>query len=148
TLFAQYNRADSVTEEPMPAFGRRLRAEIAAKAPQRVVLDLRHNAGGEGFWNKTIFLALIKSNDIDQKGRLFVLIGRQTFSAGSLLAIELEKYSNAVFIGEPTGGGIQNFGNHEFVQLPNSRFGVMVATRFYQNTPFDQGRPWLAPQIA
>ncbi len=90
----------------------------------------------------------MKSNDIDVKGKLFVLIGRQTFSAGSLFAIELDKYTNAIFIGEPTGGGIQNFGNHHLVVLPNSHLGVMVATQYYQNTIFETERPWLAPQIA
>jgi hypothetical protein len=148
TLYVQYNQSTSADDDPMPAFGRRLRGEIAARAPKRVVLDLRRNSGGESYWNKSLFLALIKSDEIDQKGRLFVLIGRQSFSAGSLLAIELEKYSNAVFIGEPTGGGVQNFGNHEHVELPNSRLGVMIATRYYQNTPFGTDRPWIAPQIA
>jgi hypothetical protein len=148
TVFVQYNRPVSDPGESMPAFAKRLRAEIAARAPQRVVLDLRQNEGGEAFWNKFLFLALLKSNDVDVKGKLFVLIGRQTFSAGSLLAIELDKYSNAVFIGEPTGGGIQNFGEHEPVELPNSHLRLLVATRFYQNTTFGADRPWIAPEIA
>jgi tetratricopeptide (TPR) repeat protein len=148
TLYVQYNQCTSDGADPMPAFADRLKAELRTRSPDRVILDLRQNSGGEGYWNKPLFLALLKSEQIDRKGKLFVLIGRDTFSAGSVLAIDFDRFSNAVFVGEPTGGAVQNFGNHDRVVLPNSGLFVMVATKYYQNDgPFDE-RPWIAPEIA
>jgi tetratricopeptide (TPR) repeat protein len=147
TIYVQYNQCTSDAADPMPAFADRLRSEISARSPDRIVLDLRLNSGGEGYWNKPLFLALLKSDQIDRKGKFFVLIGRETFSAGSILAIDLDRFSKAIFIGEPTGGAVQNFGNHERVALPNSGLFVMIATKYYQNDgPFDD-RPWIAPEI-
>jgi C-terminal processing protease CtpA/Prc len=79
---------------------------------------------------------------------LFVLVGRQTFSAGNMMAIELEKYTEATFVGEASGGSVQGFGNHEPVFLPNSGLGVMIATKFYQNDGPNDDRPAIAPTIA
>lgn len=148
TMFVQYNRPTSDQKEPMPAFAERLKAAIATNAPERMVLDLRENEGGEAYWNKYVFLAMIKAIAVDVPGKLFVLIGRQTFSAGSLLAIDLERYSTGIFIGEPTGGALHNFGNHDHIELPNSHLGVMIATRYYQNTPFGTETTWIAPAIS
>lgn len=148
TMFVQYNQSTSDPSDPMPAFARRLRAAIAEQQPARVVLDLRLNSGGNGFWNRSLLLALLRADNIEARGKLFVLIGRQNFSAGMLMAIELEKYSNAIFIGEPTGGALQNYGDHEPITLPNSGLLVMISTGFYQNNGPGDDRTWLAPQIA
>jgi tetratricopeptide (TPR) repeat protein len=148
TIYVQYNRADNDPANPMPSFARQLRQDIDTRKPARVILDLRHNSGGESFWNKPLFLALLRPDLLEQPGRLFVLIGRDTFSAGNLLAIELEKYSRAIFVGEPTGGALQNFGNHEPVRLPATGLTALVATKYYQNDGPNDVRRWIAPSVA
>jgi hypothetical protein len=148
TLYVQYNQCTSDPQNPMPKFAEEVRMAASQQPVERVIIDLRLNSGGEGYWNKFLLLALIRSTHIDQKGKLFVIIGRRVFSAGNILAIDLERYTNAVFVGEPTGGAVQNFGNHEPVVLPNSKLFVMIATAFYQNAgPFDH-REWIAPEVA
>ena len=148
TIFVQYNNAASDPADPMPDFARRLRQAIHDDQPRQVILDLRMNSGGEAFWNRPLLLALLHADELEQPGNLFVLIGPQTFSAGTLLAIDLEKYSKAVFIGQPTGGAIQNFGNHQPVKLPKSGLTVLVATKYYQNDGPNDDRPFVAPQLA
>jgi len=148
TIFVQYNEATSDPADPMPAFARRLRQAIHDTQASKVILDLRMNSGGEAFWNRALLLALLHADELEQPGKLFVLIGPQTFSAGTLLAIDLEKYSKAVFIGEPTGGALQNFGNHEPVRLPGTGLVVLVATKYYQNDGPNDDRPYVAPQLA
>ena len=148
TIFVQYNNATNDPADPMPDFARRLRKQIDDTKPSRVILDLRMNSGGEAFWNRPLLLALLRSDWLEQPGRLFVLIGPQTFSAGTLLAIDLEKYSKVVFIGQPTGGAIQNFGNHQAVRLPASGLVVLIATKYYQNDGPNDDRPFVAPQLA
>jgi hypothetical protein len=148
TLYVQYNHCTSDPQNPMPKFAEEVRMAASQQPVERVIIDLRLNSGGEGYWNKFLLLALIRCTHIDQQGKLFVIIGRRVFSAGNMLAIDLERYTNAVFVGEPTGGAVQNFGNHEPVVLPNSKLFVMIATAFYQNAgPFDH-REWIAPEVA
>ena len=146
-LYLQYNICTSDPAESMPAFARRLQQEIVKRQPQRVVVDLRLNSGGEGYWNRSLIRALLRSAAASEKGTFFVLIGRQTFSAGNMMAIELEKYASVTFIGEPSGGRVQGFGNHEPVFLPNSGLGVMIATKFYQNDGPNDDRPAIVPQV-
>jgi hypothetical protein len=148
TLFVQYNASTNDPADPMPTFAKRLRAEIETRKPVRVVLDLRMNAGGDAYWNRPLLLALLHADELEATGKLFVLIGKQNFSAGTLLAIDLEKYSSAIFIGEPTGGSIQSFGDHQPVILPTTGLLAMVATLAYQNNGPRDDRPWLAPQMA
>jgi tetratricopeptide (TPR) repeat protein len=56
-------------------------------------------------------------------------------------------HTNTIFVGEPTGGGVNAYGNHASIVLPNSGIEVFVAPHFFQTTyPWDE-RPWIAPQI-
>ena len=52
---------------------------------ERLVIDLRLNAGGDNFNNKAVITGLIKSEKINQTGKLFVILGRRTFSAAQNL---------------------------------------------------------------
>jgi hypothetical protein len=148
TLYVQYNQCTSFQQFSMPKFAEEVRKAASQQPVERMVIDLRLNSGGDGYWNKFLLLAVIRSMNIDQKGKLFVIIGRRTFSAANQMAIDLERFTNAVFVGEPTGGALQNYGNHEPVVLPNSKLLVMIATVFYQNAnPFDH-REWIGPEVA
>ena len=88
------------------------------------MLDLRNNGGGEagGYRDLLRFLA---GPEINRPGRLFVLIGRLTFSAGTSLAVLLERRAtNATFIGEDSGGAPNFWADPEAVTLPNSGLHV------------------------
>jgi hypothetical protein len=147
-LYLQYNSAANDASDPMPKFAERLTDEIVRRQPERIIVDLRLNSGGEGYWNRVLIRALLRSAAAGQKGKFFVLIGRQTFSAGNTMVVELEKYAAVTFVGEPSGGSVQGFGNHEPVFLPNSGLGVMIATKFYQNDGPNDDRPAIVPEIA
>jgi hypothetical protein len=148
TLYVQYNQCTSDPQNPMPKFAEQMQHAAAEPSVKRVVLDLRLNSGGEGYWNKFLLLSLIRATSIDQPGKLFAITGRHTFSAGNILALDLERFTHAVRVGEPTGGAVQNFGNHEPVTLPNSKLMVMVATAFYQNNGPHDKREWIAPEVS
>lgn len=146
-LYLQYNNCISDPANPMHKFAELVKQEIIKRQPRRIIIDLRLNPGGEGYWNRFLVRALLRSDAAGEKDRFFVLIGRQTFSAGNMMAVELEKYAAATFVGEPSGGSVQGFGNHEPIFLPNSGLGVMIATKFYQNNGPNDDRPTITPQI-
>lgn len=147
TVYVQYNQVGNKEEETVEAFAGRLLAFIDANPVERLVLDLRLNRGGNGAFNRPLLLAIIRSRKVDRKGRLFILIGRSTWSAAQGLVNELEKYTNATFVGEPTGGKVNSYGDSTRITLPNSGITVRVSTLWWQGDERDR-RQWTAPDVA
>src|SRR5688572_391776 len=84
---------------------------------------------------------------LEGEGKLFVLIGRSTFSAAQFLVNDLEQYTDAVFVGEPSGGKANSYGDSRKITLPHSGLTVRVSTLWWQEDPRDS-REWKAPDIA
>ena len=90
-----------------------------------VVLDLRQNGGGD---NRTYRPLLESLQRLGSEKRLAVLTSRLTFSAAMQLIVDLEQGTQAVFVGEPTGGSPNQYGDATKVELPNSGLNAFVAT--------------------
>jgi hypothetical protein len=97
---------------------------------KRVIIDLRLNGGGD---NTTygLLLGALQEKAVNKKGRLRALIGRATFSAAANFAADLDRYTKATFFGEPTGGGVEIYGDAVSVLLPKSGINVRIATRYW-----------------
>ena len=61
-----------------------------------------------------------------------MIIGRNTFSAAMMFALDLEKHTNAIFVGEPTGARPNHYGDSRRMQLPGSGLTVRVSTLYWQ----------------
>ena len=146
-VYVQFNHVANKEDETVEAFARRLFTFVEAQSVERLVLDLRLNRGGNGEFNRPLLLGLIRSRPVDQNGRLFVIVGRSTWSAAQGLVNELENYTNATFVGEPTGGKVNSYGDSKRITLPNSGITVRVSTLWWQGDERDR-RQWTAPQIA
>jgi hypothetical protein len=131
-VYAQYNQVANKDDETIAQFADRLRALVDSAPNTRLVLDLRLNRGGNGALNRPLLLSLIKSRNLEGRGRLFVLIGRSTFSAAQFLVNDLEQYTDAVFVGEPTGGKANSYGDSRKIILPHGRITVRVSTLWWQ----------------
>ena len=120
------------------------RAAIAEK----IVLDLRHNPGGD---NNTyrVLLGAVQNETVNRPGRLFVLTDRVTFSAASNLATEIEQTTEAIFVGEAMGGGLNFWDDVKFYPMPHlpvpMRIGV--STRYWQKSFPDDPRLTIDPDI-
>jgi tetratricopeptide (TPR) repeat protein len=146
-VYVQFNKVGNKEDESLAAFSQRLLAFLDSADVQRVVLDLRLNRGGDGTLNRPLVLSLIKARKLDRPGSLFIIIGRSTFSAAQFLVNELEQYTDAVFVGEPSGGKVNSYGDSRKITLPNSGMTVRVSTLWWQEDSRDT-RPWKAPDIA
>jgi hypothetical protein len=142
TLFVQYNRVDRLDSGIIGD----LRAALRDPAIQRVILDIRHNFGGELSALDPIVSAF-DDPAVDQPGKLFVAIGRNTFSAGSILAARLERATAATFVGEPTGGCPTLWGNSEDFLLPYSGIAVSVATERSVGVDANDQRTTIEPDV-
>ena len=146
-VYVQYNQVANKEDESIGQFADRLRALVDSAPATRVVLDLRLNRGGNGSLNRPLLLSLIRSRNLEGTGKLFVVIGRSTFSAAQFLVNELEQYTDAVFVGEPSGGKANSYGDSRKITLPNSKITVRVSTLWWQEDPRDI-RQWKGPDVA
>lgn len=146
-VYVQFNHVGNKDTETVADFARRLFAFVAENPVDRFVLDLRLNRGGDGGLNRPLLLGIIKSDKIDRRGKLFTLIGRSTWSAAQMLVNELEEYTQTLFVGEPSGGKVNSYGDSRKITLPNSGITVRVSTLWWQGDERDK-RPWMAPDIA
>jgi len=146
-LYVQINTVANTPEESLDHFATRLHDEIATAKPQKVVIDLRLNRGGDATLMVPLVRALIQSERIDRKDRLFAIIGPATFSAAQMLADALEEYTNITFVGEPSGSKGNAYGDSRKIALPNSGMTVRASIYYWQDWHPQDTRDAILPQI-
>lgn len=147
TVYVQFNGVADKENETVADFSKRLFAFVEKNPVDRLILDLRWNGGGNNYLNKPLIVGLIKSK-VDERGKFFTIISRYTFSAAQNLVNELEKYTNTIFVGEPTGENVNFYGDAARIELPNSKLIVRASTLWWQNLDPRDRRLWTGPQIA
>ena len=145
-LYCQLNEIQERGEPLATFFARALRAADSLGA-ERFVLDLRLNGGGNGFYNRDIVRALVRSR-FDERGRLFVITSRRTFSAAQMLISDLDHWSNPIFVGEPSASRGNHYGDSRRLTMPNSHVTVRVSTLWWQYWDPRDTRPWIEPELA
>lgn len=112
------------------------------------VLDLRENGGGNNFFNRGVVRGIIERRNIDRPGHLYVVIGRATFSAAQNLVMELERYTDALFVGEPTGGATNFGGDNVPVALSRTGLTVNVSSLWWPALNPRDRRESILPQVS
>lgn len=90
-------------------------------------------------------------NPLNFKGKIYVLINGNSFSASSILSTNLHATKRATFVGEETGGAYNGTvaGFYKLYQLPNSklvaRIGLMQVEAPYKQQPDGYG---VKPDVA
>jgi len=100
------------------------------------VIDMRWNNGGNTGLGEPLLLGLIANEKVNRRGKLFVIIGRRTFSAAQNMATYLERFTEATFVGEEVP-----------LTLPYSKVMANVSHLLWQSSWPQDLRIWLAPQI-
>jgi hypothetical protein len=131
-VYAAYN----LTLEDTTGFA----AEVAGTAPKPVILDLRHNPGG----NNGTYPALLEALS-DRK--ITALIGRTTFSAAGNFITELEQSADVLFVGEPSGAAPNQYGDPVPVELPAVGWTVEVAGVYWEKSTPDDFRVAIEPDL-
>lgn len=149
-LYVSYRQVRDAPHGPsIREFAEQVREQLKDPEIEALVLDIRENTGGNGFLNLALLHAIIQSERFNRKGKLFVIIGRRTFSAAMDFASKLELHTQALFVGEPTGSRPNFYGEHFDYELPYSGLTVSVSSRYFQNGfTSDDKRPWIAPDLA
>jgi hypothetical protein len=106
-----------------------------SKRVRRVIVDVRLNGGGDNTTYNRLIEAL-RHRRINHARKLRVLIGRRTFSAAGNFAGDVDRFTRARFVGEPTGGAPSQWGDSAQIPLPS--LGITVSTAvMYIGSPED-----------
>jgi hypothetical protein len=144
TTYVQFNQVIDMESESMRDFALRLRRHITETKPKNLVVDLRHNNGGNSDRLIPFIRTMVHFETTTPGGRLWVLVGRNTFSAAQVLANNLDRLTNALFVGEPTGSRPNFVGEDTGLRLPWSGYYGSISSRFHQTWNQDD-RIWIAP---
>jgi hypothetical protein len=105
-----------------------------------MVLDLRHNSGGDGSLNAPMVATAVLFKALRPKGKLFVLIGRNTFSAAHNLVMSITELTDTVLVGEPSGSRPNAISEAGWFNLPYSKQTGLISSQFHQyGAPEDTG---------
>jgi len=149
-LYVQYNAVAPVDQDlqTLADFGQEVVRTFEERHLAKLIIDVRSNGGGDNTTFPPLIRAL-QSPSINRPGVLFGLIGRATFSAAGNFVTVLERDTEAILVGEPTGGAPNQYGDAETVALPNHPdVLVRVATRYHRFSTADDARLTHEPKLA
>ncbi|HTM53196.1 MAG TPA: hypothetical protein VL175_04175 [Pirellulales bacterium] len=146
-VYCQMNGIGTNNQKTMMDFCRDLFAEVAKDDIDGLVLDMRHNGGGDTFTNPPLIEGIIRSEKLQTQGRLFVITGRETFSAAQNTVSELERRTKAILVGEPTGSRPNFIGESIQIVLPKSGWITSISDLWWQHSMAMDYRIWTPPQL-
>ncbi|WP_254504278.1 S41 family peptidase [Aquimarina spinulae] len=146
-MYVRHSRIADEAEESTKDFYARVFNEIETNDTEKLIIDLRLNGGGNNYLNKDVIKGLIKSEKINKIGKLFVIIGKRTFSACQNLVNEIDNYTNVIFVGEPTAENVNFWGDNRPVRLPNSAINISLSYLWWQDKPALENADWIAPSV-
>ncbi len=144
--YTQLNSIGNSKKESLKDFALRLRQILNSSQSENLVIDLRYNNGGDG----RLLPELIRTAvwfETAMEGKIFVLMGRNTFSAAQTLLNRLENFTNATFVGEPSGSKPNRFGNETQFKLNYSGLLGSISSGYNQAASSRDLRIWIPPQV-
>ena len=147
-VYFQFNQVRDAAAGPTIAqFADTLRHVLGASGARNLIIDVRHNNGG----NNSLVLPLLRTLvwwELDrQENRIFVITGRNTFSAAQNFINQVERMTDAVFVGEASGSRPNFTGEETNLLLPYSRVRGSISTMHWQDSNPDDTRRFIAPDV-
>ena len=147
TIYVQFNVVTQKKIQSLKDFNIELRHQIIQNKVQNLILDLRHNHGGNGSILPPMLKTIINFEVMNPDGNVFVLMGRETFSAAQNLLTDITKYTNPILVGEPSGSKPNHIGEAGWFKLPYSGLMGLISTQFHQTSKAEDLRKWIVPHI-
>jgi len=134
---------NQVTGNTYPASQRLLKAAKSKKL-RAVIVDMRNNGGGNNLTYHPLVSAL---QHVSRTKRIVVLISRVTFSAAENFITELEQVAKPTFVGEPSGGSPNLYGDSVPTVLPATGLVLHVAHIYWELSSPDDERLAIEPHV-
>lgn len=146
--YVQYNRCFSKElanrsprykkqSDKMPsfnAFSDKVLQTLRTDSIDKFVFDMRYNGGGNSNQGSNLISKIAEIKRINKQGKIYVLIGRKTFSSAILNTLDFLKETDAILVGEATAGKASHFGEVRSLELPNSQLKVYYSVKYFLHT--------------
>jgi hypothetical protein len=146
TLYVQFNQVVDAPGQTLAEFAERLAKAVSEQRPSRLLLDVRHNNGGNGTLLGPLMRTLREFERSRPDAELVVLMGRNTFSAAQIFLAQVDRDTGALFAGEPSSSSPNFVGEENRVELPWSGGSGNISNRFHETIPGDT-RAFIPPDI-
>ncbi len=142
----KYGDKDSAHKFPsFDEFKEKVLAKLSNEKIDKVIFDVRFNKGGSSYLAESLIDQIALDDNINQDGKLFVIIGKDTFSSAIFNAIYFKNNTNAILIGEETAGKPNHYGNIGVFTLPYSNIDIVYSKNYYTLT--EENLNSLIPEI-
>lgn len=101
---------------------------IENKEPDKLVIDLRFNSGGDSSQGTELAEELSKYKD---QFETYVIIGPDTFSSAIINALDFKEELDSYLIGTATMGKPNHYGEVRSFKLPNTDLRVSYSTKYF-----------------
>jgi hypothetical protein len=145
-LYVQFNQVRDAAES-LDRFSGRVRETLLDSGARVLIVDVRHNNGGNNTLVRPLVRVMVEFEMRDPGNRVFVLMGRNTFSAAQNFINRVERWTDATFAGEPSSSCPNFVGEDNEIALPFSRVRGSLSNLYWQDSdPWDD-RAWIEPDL-
>ncbi|MGE5631621.1 MAG: hypothetical protein ACM3TR_11065 [Caulobacteraceae bacterium] len=129
-MYFKYNRCLAMKGRPLKGIFKEMIDLIDSGKVDKLVVNIRDNRGGSSPLLDP-FIDEVTERDINNSNRLFVIVGRATYSSAILNVLHFKNETNATFLGEPTEGKPNHYGEVKSFKLPNTGMWVTYSTKYF-----------------
>jgi hypothetical protein len=147
-LYVQFNQVTDSPGVTLAEFARMLADTLRLVGPRGLIVDVRHNVGG----NNELIAPLVQTIALyaaaDSRRAVYVVTSRSTFSAAQNFINRVERSTpTAVFAGEPSMSSPNFTGEDNPTRLPYSGLVISISNRYWQDSRPDDHRAWIEPRL-
>lgn len=147
-VYFQFNAVGNQPGESIAQFAPTLTAAVQESTVRSLIVDVRHNGGGNSYLYPPLVRAIAAFQDLGPDRRIFVLTSRHTFSAAQNFVTLIDRLTNAIFAGEPTGSSPKFTGESPpRFRIPYSGARASISNWYHQFTFWSDTRQWIVPDI-
>jgi hypothetical protein len=146
TMYFQFNQVEDKPNETLGVFGKRFGDTLQGKKPGLLIIDVRHNNGGNAGLLQPLMDAIINFERSNPNTKIIIMTSRNTFSAAQIFISLMNKNTHALFAGEPSSSKPNFVDDENYFMLPWSGAVVSISTKYHESIPGDK-REWIAPDF-
>ena len=146
-IYFQFNQVRDSERMSIEEFAADLKQQIGDTGAETLIVDVRHNNGGNNGLLKPLLGTIVGFEQASHEHRVFVITGRNTFSAAQNFINRLERLTDATYVGEPSSSSPNFVGEETDLLLPWSRLRGSISTRYWQDSDPGDQRQWITPTV-
>ena len=149
TLYMQFNSVQNARNETFAAFVERLWKfyDEHEEGIDKFVLDIRYNAGGNGYLLPPFIHSLIKHDKISSRGHLYALVGSGSFSAATACLAQVIEHTGVITVGQVTSGPLNWCSDTVGQELPFSKLRMRISRFAWQKGHPSDDRGYYPPEF-